>query len=136
MRAQDRLRRLRCGKTPPLTTEELAEWRVNVDDPAPTLRKITYDTRPKAGRVVATPGPREGELLWWVDRVLYTDDPDVIRWCALKRTTVEDAPGGVPAAHVAQVEAEQRRRAARREARKRKKAASEDADGRTSTDGW
>ncbi|WP_159944895.1 MULTISPECIES: hypothetical protein [unclassified Nocardiopsis] len=121
-------------KRPPRTVEELAEWRVNVGDPAPTLRRITHDTGPKRGRVVATPGPHEGERLWWVDGELYTADPEVIRWCARKRTVVEDAPDGIPAEYTARAEAEQQRRAeaerrrteraARREARKRRKDAS------------
>ncbi|MFC9087049.1 hypothetical protein [Nocardiopsis dassonvillei] len=111
MQAQERLRRLRAGKTLPVNDEERAEWRVNVDNPAPTLRRITHDTRPKRGKVVATAGPREGERVWWVDGVTYTADPDVIRMLALKRTTVEDALDGVPAEYTARVEAEQQRRA-------------------------
>ncbi|WP_156365892.1 hypothetical protein [Nocardiopsis sp. NRRL B-16309] len=117
MRAQDRLRRLRSGKTVPRTADEAAQWCADVDDPAPTLRRITHDTRPKMGKVVATPGPHEGERVWWVDGVTYTADPDVIRMLARKRTVVEDAPDGIPAEYTARVEAEQRRRA-EREARR------------------
>ncbi len=112
--------------------EELAEWRVYVDAPAPTLRKITHDTVPKRGKVVATPGPREGERVWWVDGVTYTADPETIRVLAHRRwVVIEDAPDGIPAGHTKRVEEEQRRRAeaerrraeraARREARKRQK---------------
>ena len=94
--AQDRLRRLRTGKAHPRTKEEMAEWRAYVDNPARVLRKITHDTLPKRGKVVATPGPREGELLWWVDGVTYTDDPETVWVLAHKRVKVEDAPTASP----------------------------------------
>lgn len=134
--AQDRLRRLRTGKARPRTKEEMAEWRAYIDNPVRVLRKITHDTLPKRGKVVATSGPREGEQVWWVDGVTYTDDPETVWVLAHKRVRVEDAPDGIPADYTARVEAEQQRRAeaaARREARKRKKAAGEGPDSRTST---
>lgn len=129
--AQERLRRLRVGKTPPRTAEELIEWRAYIDNPVRVLRKITHDTIPKRGKVVATPGPGEGEQVWWVDGVTYTDDPETVWVLAHKRVLIEDAPDGIPAEHTERVEVEQRRRAeaerrraeraARREARERQK---------------
>lgn len=109
--AQERLRRLRVGKVAPRTAEELIEWRSYIDNPSRELRKITHDTLPKRGKVVATSGPREGEQVWWVDGVTYTDDPETVWVLAHKRVTVEDAPDGIPADYRERVEVEQRRRA-------------------------
>ncbi|MGW8438805.1 hypothetical protein ACWGKS_26960 [Nocardiopsis sp. NPDC055879] len=120
--AQERLRRLRVGKTAPRTAEELIEWRAYVDNPSRVLRKITHDTIPKRGKVVATSGPREGEQVWWVDGVTYTDDPETVWVLAHKRVLIEDAPDGIPADYRERVEVEQRRRAEaeRRRAERRK----------------
>ncbi|CAL9471475.1 hypothetical protein SUDANB121_02860 [Nocardiopsis dassonvillei] len=114
----------------------MAEWRAYVDNPVRALRKITHDTLPKRGKVVAASGPREGEQVWWVDGVAYTDVPETVWALVRKRARVEGAPECIPADYTARVEAEQRRRAeaaARREPRKHKEAAGNDADGRTST---
>lgn len=60
-------------------------------------------------RITAPPGPYpihgahqldQPDTPWWVDGVLYTDDPALIAYFARRNGyTVEDAPNGIPTDH-------------------------------------
>ena len=66
------------------------------------MKKITA---PAGTTVHGAHQPDQPNTPWWVDGVLYTDDPALITYFTRRGGyTIEDTPGGIPADHQARAD--------------------------------